>query len=457
MIHSLTTGKGFPTVLRFSLPLILGAFIHQIYSVTDSLIVGNVLGSQALGAVGTTGSCLFFMFSLNSGLSNGCSVVIAQSLGSDSEERVKVSLVSTIYYTLVCTVAISAVGCIGAKPLLRLLQTPEDILPMAAVYLRICAGAAFGQILYTNMSAVLHAFGDSRTPLVFLILCTLLNVALDFLFVAAFSMGVAGAAVATVLAQLISGVLCLAYAIGKYPVFRVRRQDMKPSFENIREIAGIGIPMAVQSSVLSVGDMIVTGIINSYGTAMVAAYAAASRIHQFCVIPFLQFAMAFCTFAAQNIGAGLAKRIRQTMRTASVFVIVTSLTLGLVMRIFRLALLGFFVSPEDALAAEVMQIGGDFLAIVPMFYPFLALIWLYNYMLRGVGESHIPMVSCAIELGAKIAMPLLLGKEYGHVGVWLGYPMCWILGWIPSLICYLQGGWQERYKKGHAEVPESAG
>lgn len=447
MTHSLTTGKGFPAVLRFSLPLILGAFIHQIYSITDSLIVGNVLGSEALGAVGTTGSCLFFIFSLNSGLSNGCSVVIAQNIGAESEVRVKKSLVSTIYYTLICTVVISVAGCAFAEPLLRLLQTPEDILPLAAVYLQICAGAAFGQILYTNMAAVLYAFGDSQTPLVFLILCTLLNIALDFLLVAVFSMGVEGAAIATVLAQFLSGVLCLIYAVRKYPVFRIPWQDMKPSFENILEIARIGVPMAAQSSVLSVGDMIVTGIINSYGTAMVAAYAAASRIHQFCVIPFLQFAMAFCTFAAQNIGAGLAKRIRQTLHISSVFVIAASMILGLGIRIFRIPLLGFFVSPEDALAAEVLQIGGDFLAIVPMFYPFIALIWLYNYMLRGVGESRVPMVSCAVELGAKIVMPLLLGKLFGPVGVWFAYPMCWILGWIPSLICYLRGGWQDHYKR----------
>lgn len=449
MTSELTAGNGFRTVLRFSFPLILGAFIQQIYSVTDSLIVGNIVGSEALAAVGATGSSLFFLFSLNSGLSNGCSVIIAQNLGADETEKVKESLVSTIYYTLICTMIISVIGSICVEPLMRLLQTPEDILPLSVKYLRICTVFSVGQILYNNMAAVLHAFGDSRTPLLFLILCTLLNVVLDFLFVAGFGGGVAGAAVATVLAQLISGLLCLCYAIRKYPVFRLQWKDMKPSWKNILEAAYVGIPMALQSCVLSVGDMIVTGIINSYGTAMVAAYSAASRIHQFCVIPFLQFAMAFCTFAAQNIGGGKVERIRKTMRQSSLFVVAAALTLGLSILVLRGTLLAFFVASNDPLYAQVMQIGGDFLRTVPLMYPFIALIWLYNYMLRGVGESRIPMVSCAIELASKIVMPLMLGKLLGYIGVWYGYPICWVLGWIPSVLYYAFGSWDGNYKKSH--------
>lgn len=224
---------------------------------------------------------------------------------------------------------------------------------------------------------------------------------------------------------------------------------MKPSWKNILEAAYVGIPMALQSCVLSVGDMIVTGIINSYGTAMVAAYSAASRIHQFCVIPFLQFAMAFCTFAAQNIGAGKVDRIRKTMRQSSLFVVVAALTLGLSILVLRGTLLAFFVASNDPLYAQVMQIGGDFLRTVPLMYPFIALIWLYNYMLRGVGESRIPMVSCAIELASKIVMPLMLGKLLGYIGVWYGYPICWVLGWIPSVLYYAFGSWDGNYKKSH--------
>lgn len=446
MTYSLTKGDGFSTVLRFSLPMILGAFIQQIYSVTDSLIVGKMLGAEALAAVGATDSSIFFLFSLNSGLSNGCSVAIAQGLGASNQHRVRQSLSSTIYYTLICTLLISAGGLLGAEHLLRLLQTPQDIMPGAATYLKICAGGAFGQILYNNIAAVLRAMGDSRTPLIFLILCTILNIGLDFLLVAGTTLGVSGEAIATILSQLISGVLCVAYAWRKYPVFHIQPRSLKPSVGSILEIAAIGIPMALQSSVLSLGDMVVTAIINTYGTAMVAAYSAASRIHHFCVIPFLQYATAFCTFAAQNIGANQVSRLRQTMNRSIVFAGGTALVLGVVMRIFRVPLLAFFVSSNDPMFDQVMRIGGSFLGFVPLMYPFIALIWLYNYMLRGVGEDRIPMFSCVIELAAKIVLPFWLGKRMGYRGVWIGFPICWILGWIPSALCYHFGKWAESYR-----------
>lgn len=446
MTYSLTKGNGFSTVLRFSLPMILGAFIQQVYSVTDSLIVGKVLGAEALAAVGATDSSIFFLFSLNSGLSEGCAVAIAQGKGAADQHRVSQSLASTIYYTLICTLLISAGGLFGAEPLLRLLQTPQDIMPGAAAYLKICAGAAFGQILYSNIAAVLRALGNSRTPLVFLILCTILNIVLDFLLVAGTPLGVSGAAIATVLSQLISGVLCVVYAWKKYPVFHLLLQNLKPSADSILEIAGIGIPMALQSSVLSLGDMIVTAIINTYGTAMLAAYSAASRIHHFCVIPFLQFATAFCTFAAQNIGANQVHHLRQTMDRSAVFAGGTAFMLGVGIRFFRTPLLAFFVPANDPMFAQVMTIGGSFLGFVPLLYPFIALIWLYNYMLRGVGENRVPMLSCVIELAAKIVLPFWLGNRMGYWGVWIGFPLCWVLGWIPSALCYHCGNWAESYR-----------
>lgn len=449
MSRSLTTGNGFSAVIRFSFPLIVGAFIQQIYNITDSMIVGNMTGAQALAAIGSTGSSLYFLFALNSGLANGCSVVIAQSLGAGDAQKIRSSLASTVYYTLLCGAIISLLGYHYAQPLLRLLGTPDDILPLSSLYLRICTGAAMGQILYNNVAAVLHAFGDSKTPLCFLLFCTVVNVLLDILMVGLLSWGVAGAAVATVMSQLLSGILCLCYALRKYPQMRLKRKEMKPSYSSIGEIAGIGLPVAFQSTVLSVGDMIVMSTINGFGTAMVAAYAAASRIHQMCIIPFLQFAIAFCTFSAQNIGAGQGRRVRRTMAQCSVFVTCASVLLGLIIWFARLRLLGMFVPGDDPLFCEVMEIGGSFLSIVPPMYPFVALIWLTNYMLRGAGENRIPLLSCMIELVAKIYLPMWLGQRLGFAGVWYGFPLCWILGWIPSFLYYLFGDWAGHYTKRH--------
>lgn len=444
MKPDLLTGNGFRTVLRFSLPMILGAFIQQIYTVTDSLVVGNVIGSDALAAIGATGTCIFFLLSLNSGLANACSVVLAQAYGAGSQKEIAVSLASTLYYTVLCSVVLSIAGAFCAEPLLRLMQTPGDILPQAALYLRIYICCSAGQIVYNNASAVLHALGDSKTPLLFLVVCAVLNIVLDLLFVLVFRAGVAGAAIATVLSQAISGALCILYAVHRYPFFRLRTSELRPDLHNIGRISKIGIPMGLQSSILAIGDMIVAAIINSFGTDMVAAYSAANRIHQFIALPFLYFATAFCTFAAQNIGAGQIERLMQTMRKSARFAAGVALALGLLILLLREPLLTAFLSADDPRLVQVLQIGGDFLRIVPPMYPFLALIWLYNYMLRGVEEVRTPLISGAIELISKIVLPLLFGHAFGYIGVWYAFPICWVLGWIPSLAFYRSGKWIDR-------------
>lgn len=445
MKPDLLNGSGFRAVLRFSLPMILGAFIQQIYTVTDSLVVGNVVGSDALAAIGATGTCIFFLLSLNSGLANACSVVLAQAYGAGSKRDIAASLASTLYYTGLCALVLGVGGGFCVEPLLRLMQTPEDILPQAVLYLRIYICCSAGQIVYNNAAAVLQALGDSKTPLLFLIVCTVLNIALDFLFVLVLRAGVAGAAVATVLSQTISGVLCLVYAVQRYPFLRLRASDLRPDMRNIGRISRIGIPMGLQSSILAIGDMIVAAIINTFGTDTVAAYSAADRIHQFIILPFLYFATAFCTFAAQNIGAGQVERLKKTMRQSACFAAGVALAFGLLIRTLRTPLLMAFLSADDPRLAQVLQIGGDFLSIVPLMYPFLALIWLYNYMLRGVEEVRIPLISGGIELVSKIALPLLLGHRFGYIGVWYAFSICWVLGWIPAVLFYRSGKWVTRY------------
>ena len=441
MTSSLISGSEFRSIFWFSLPLIFGAVIQQLYTVTDSLIVGKVIGTDALAAVGATGACIFFLLSVNSGLSSACSVIISQYYGAGRQKMVRVSFVSTIYYTLVCSLVLSLAGTLCVDPLLRILLTPEDIFAQASLYLKIYMGGCLGLVLYNNIAAVVRALGDSRTPLLFLILSSLLNIGLDILLVAVFPMGIAGAAIATVLAQTISGLLCLCYALKKFPVFRVRWPDIRPSLKNIGAIASIGIPMGLQSSVLAVGDMIVTGIINSYGTIVVTAYTAANRIHQFVVIPFLQFAIAFCTFTAQNAGAGQLQRIRRGMRRSALFAAAAALAFGLMITMFRNPLIKLFLPEDDSRLDVIVAVASDFLGYVPLLYPFIALIWLYNYMLRGVGAVAVPILSGAIELISKIVLPYFLGKMFGYAGVWYGYPLCWILGWIPSAVYYHSGRW----------------
>ena len=395
---NLLTGNGFTAVLSFSIPMMIGAIVEQLYSSADSIIAGNFIGSNALAAIGATATVIFFVFSLNSGLANGSCIIIAQAYGEGEESKIRRAIVGACYYTVGCIMIISSLGILFIRPLLELLQTPADIIEDSTAYLRIYVGFSFGQIIYSNISAMVRALGDSRTPLLFLILCAILNVFLDLLFVAVFGWGVEGAAAATVLSQTISGLMCIIYAVRRYPFFRIRKGDVLPDWNVIYGIAKIGIPMGAYSSVLAVGDMMIAGLVNTYGSVMVAAFSAADRIHQFCVIPFFNFALAFSTFTAQNFGAGQFERIKETVSRSVKFLAVIALAMGTAIMTLRFGLLSIFVPNTDVNYSEIMRIGGEFLAYVPWFYTFLAWIWLFNYILRGFGISSIPIISGIIEL-----------------------------------------------------------
>lgn len=444
MSVNLLKGHEFRTVFRFTIPLILGAFIQQFYSLADCLVVGNTLGSEALAAIGATGTSIFFIMSLSNGLSGACSVIVAQYFGADNEQMTKTSIISSLYYSLCCSMLISVFGALGTRSLLQLLRTPEPILEQATQYLQICMGFSIGSVFYNNAASVIRALGDSRTPFAVLVFASVMNIMLDIIFITRFGLGVAGAAIATVIAQTISAVICIAYIIKKLRIFHIQLTDLYPNYQNIGAIAAIGVPMGLQSSVLAVGDMILTSTINSFGDTVVSAYAVANRIHECAIVPFLQFAIGFSTFAAQNMGARQLQRIKRTMLKSVLFVSSAALIAGCGIAIYFEPIIKVFLRSDDMYLEAVVQIAGDFLRFVPLLYPFIALIWLYNYTLQGLGKVKVPIISGIIELVSKIVLPYVLGQALGYMGVWYGYPLCWILGWIPSAFYYHSGRWHNR-------------
>ena len=437
MTQSLIEGDGFKSVLYFSVPMIAGAIIEQFYSSADSIIAGNFIGSDALAAIGATGTVIYFIFSLSSGLANGSCVIIAQIFGEGAEDKLRKAIVSALYYTAGCMILVSLLGGLFVSTILNALNVPKDIFYLSVDYLKIYVSFSFGQILFSNVSAMLRALGDSKTPLYFLVSCTILNIILDLIFIVVFKFGVKGVAIATVISQAISGLCCIIYAIDRFPAFRITIDDLKPSAECILSVAKIGVPMGLYSSVLSVGDMLLSGIINSYGTTVVASFSAANRIHQFSIIPFFNYSLAFSTFTAQNYGAGRYKRIKDTLYKSIVFLLIISFSMAVIISLLKTALMTLFISNADYNYKEIISIGEDFLAFVPFFYFALAIIWLFNYAIRGMGKSLIPICSGAIELVSKIYVPYILGLRYGYIGVWYGFPVCWVLGVVPSMI-YLE-------------------
>jgi len=438
----MTEGRPLKLIFAFMGPMIIGGLFQQFYNVADTLIVGKFVGSRALASVGVTGSTFFFLLSLTLGLTNAFSIVMSQYFGAKNEEMVRKTLVSSIYITIVCTIILAFIGIFGARPLMLLLNAPADIIDDATLYIQICFGGSIGLLFYNAASAVLRAVGDSKTPLYFLILSSILNVLLDLLFVLSFGMEVAGVAIATVISQVVSAFICIIYTYKKFPIFRVKRADWSPHFANIGLISKIGVPMGLQTLLLSVGEMTVTGVINSFGTNAVAAYTTGMRVQQFATLAFFNMAQAYSTFAAQNLGAKKFSRIQDSFKKVVLILIAITLASSVLIFIFGDAIVKMFISKEDVHLDEIVKMSKEYLYISACFFPFLGLIWFYNNTLRGMGEVAIPLFSGIVELIAKVGLSFILGMMFGYIGVWYAGPIGWALGLIPSFIQYHSGKWK---------------
>ncbi|CAM3890591.1 MATE family efflux transporter [Lederbergia lenta] len=442
MIKDMTEGRPLKLIFAFTMPMLIGGVFQQFYNVADTLIVGNFVGSRALAAVGATGSTLFFILSLTMGLTNAFSIVMSQYFGAKNEEMVRKTMISSIYITLLCIIILCFVGIFGARSLMELLKTPHDIIDDATLYIQICVGGSVGLLIYNGAAAVLRAVGDSRTPLYFLILSSILNVLLDLLFVIVFDMAVMGVAIATVIAQVISAVLCVLYIYKKFHIFRVSRSDWSLHWGNIGMISKIGVPMGLQSLLISIGEMAVTGVVNAYGTNAVAAYTTSLRVQQFATLAYLNIAQAFATFAAQNLGAKKPDRIQDAFKKVALITVGLSILSSILIFLFGDVIIRWFISDQDSHLETIVEMSGEFLLISACFFPFLGLIWLYNNTLRGMGVVTIPLISSVVELISKVGLSLLLGMMFGYIGVWYAGPIGWALGLIPSFIEYHSGRWK---------------
>ncbi len=438
----LTRGSAMRAILRFCIPVMIGNLFQALYQVVDSLIVGNVLGAGALAAVGASHSTTAFLLNFAVSMSTAYSVVISQNFGAKREDKVRATLASAIYITLALSVLLSLAGIFGARPLLRLLSTPADILDGAVLYTRICVGFAIGQIAYNGTAAVLRGVGDSRTPLYFLICASVLNIVLDLLFVAVFGWGVAGVAIATVISQLLSCVACMVYMVKKYPIFRIARADLLPDWHNLFITARMGLVISVQGIFTNAGEMVVSAVLNGYGTAAVAASAAVLRIQQFATLIFSSIANSYSVFVGQNLGARLFDRVKKTTRQVVVLVLALSAVSAALILLFGDHLIALFVRDTDASLADVLSYGQFYQRVTACFYPALALIWVYNGTLRGAGDTLVPLISGWAELLLKCGGTLAFSALWGYTGMCFGNPIGWAVGAVPSIVWYCTGRWK---------------
>ena len=433
MTNDMTTGNPVKLILLFSIPLLIGNIFQQFYSMVDTIIVGRFVGVEALAAVGTTGSMVFLVNGFVMGLTSGFAVLISQKYGAKDEAGVKKAVASSITLSIIATIIVTFISVISAKPLLTLMNTPSNIMKDASTYIIILYAGNVAIIFYNMMAAILRALGDSKTPLYFLIVSSVLNIILDLVLIINFKMGVAGAAYATVVSQGVSALLCVIYTYKKYKILRLKKEDFKVKKKYHRRHLKVGIPMALQFSITAIGIMTVQSAINIFGSTVIASYAASSKVLQLVMQPATTLGVTMATYCGQNIGAKRYDRIKLGVKKCVQISIITSLISAMVLIFLGKYFVMMFVSNPDA---EILSYAQQVLNISAIFFIPLGLIFVYRNALQGIGDSFIPMMAGVYELVARAVVAFTLPKVLEFMGICLADPVAWFAAVIPLAYTY---------------------
>lgn len=431
----LTQGGITRTLLAFTLPMIAGAMLQQCYNIADTLIVGRFVGPEALAAVGSAYTLMVFITSILLGLSMGSGTVVSLKYGAGDAEGVRRSVGAAFVIVSAATIALTALSFLLIDEILILLQVPHDVYaPMRTYLWAIFVGIVF-TFLYNFYASLLRAVGDSVTPLWFLAVSAVLNIALDLVFILVFNWGVAGAAWATVASQAVSGVGIMVYTLKSVPVLRLRMADLHPDGKTMKEITSFSTLTSVQQSVMNFGILMVQGLVNSFGMHTMAAFAAAVKIDSFAYMPVQEFCNAFSTFIAQNFGAGKRMRIRQGIKSAVAVSAVFSVAVSAIVFALAEPLMGIFV---DAGETEIISIGVDYLRIEGAFYAGIGLLFLLYGYYRAVRMPAMSVVLTVLSLGLRVLLAYVLSAipSIGVNGIWWAVPIGWFIADVVGVAYY---------------------
>ncbi len=427
----MTQGSPTKLLILFAIPMWIGGIFQLMYNMVDTIVVGRFVSIDALAAIGAASSTSMFIMLMGNGLTNGLSVIVSQAEGAKQGELLLKAVTHAVYLVLGGSLVLGLAAFFGARPMMTLLGAPENIIDQSVVYIQITGGLTVALLSYNGITSVLRAIGDSRTPLYFLIFSSLLNVGLDLFFVLALHGGVAGVAWATVFSQLVSAVLCLVYMAKKYPRLMPDRAAWAFDRKMISEYLRIGLPMCAQSAVLCVGMFVITAVINSFGSDIVAAYTVGGKVEQLATISFSNVAFSFSVYAGQNFGAKQYGRIQEGLKKG----------VGIVggLALLSTAVMLFFAQPLALIFMEqpsqyVLDAAVSMIRVEAACYVALGAIWTVNSALRGIGAVKVTLISSIVELASKIGISVLLPLAIGYVGIWLAAPIGWVLGLVPSLL-----------------------
>lgn len=426
MVREMTHGNPLKLILGFCLPMLLGNIFQQLYSMVDTVIVGQCISLDALAAVGSTGSVSFLIIGFTTGITSGSSILPAQYFGAGDYSAMRRAIAHAIYLCAITTVVVTALAVGFCYPLLQLMQTPDDVIGLAYDYIVVIFIGIGVTMAYNLMAGILRAMGDSKTPLYFLILSSLVNIGLDLLFIRVFNMGVAGAGWATVLSQGISAVLCFIYIKRSYPVLEFEKEEFKFSGEIFSAISKVSIAMGLQFSITAVGSIILQTAVNGLGKVTMAAITAANKMQNLMYAPMETLGVTMATYAGQNLGAGNYRRITQGMHRAYTVGFIYALIAMVIAWFFSGNLCMLFINENEENTAEVISQAVYFTRVNGLFCPALAYLFIIRNMLQGVGYSFLPMLAGAAELMARTVVALGFVDAFGFDAVCIASPVAWI-------------------------------
>lgn len=439
MITDMTKGSPLKHILLFSVPLLIGNVFQQLYNIADLVIVGRTLGVESFAAVGAVAPLFFLITFIIVGLTNGFAVVTGQRFGAKDIQGVRNSVVISTILSVIVTFIFSSIFALSMNYILKWMNVPDNIYHNAFWYVEIIIIGLIATTMYNMLASIIRALGDSKTPLYFLIIASLINIILALIFIIVFHMGVPGSAIAVILSQGISVILCTIFIKYKFPILRIHRNEWfikfdKDFYDSAYEHLKIGVPMAVQFSILGISILIIQSVCNSFGSNVIAAMTAALRIEQIATLPMMSFGVALAAYVAQNFGARKFKRIRLGVIKTSTINIALSIVMAFVMRFWGTNIIGAFIGTATK---EIINIAHSYLLISTIFYFFLGQIFIYRNALQGMGETVFPLLSSIAELVMRTFTAVYLAIKFGYIGMFYAGPIAWVSASTVLFLGYL--------------------
>ncbi|MCD4746428.1 MAG: MATE family efflux transporter [Bacteroidales bacterium] len=439
-MKNLSEGKESRLIFQFAMPMLLGNVFQQLYNIVDSIIIGNYLGKEALAAVGASFPIMFILISLVIGFAIGSTIIIAQYFGAKDINNVKRTIDTLFIVLFFASIILSVIGISFSEDIFKLVGLPEDVLPQAKTYLNIYLSGLIFFFGFNGISAVLRGLGDSKTPLYFLIFSTIMNILLDLLFVIVFKWGIAGVSIATIISQGTVFIIAIIYLNKTHKIIKLSFLNLKYDKEIFYKSLKIGLPSGFQQTFVGLGMLALIWIVNMFGTNTIAAYTVAMRINLLATMPAMNFAAALSTFVGHNLGANKPERVYAGLKATLLMTSIISITVTAIAILFAKELMGLFTSDKD-----VIEIGVSYLIIVSSFYLIFSTMFIVNGVLRGAGDTLIPMFITLFALWIiRIPLSYFLSQKIGVTGIWWSIPIGWFVGMTCSFLYFLSGKWKTK-------------